>query len=105
LPARYELDIAYQNLKPTTNSNSTSWGINPYSVPERTVNRTVGSPAQTSIAAFQSGGAEAFVTDNHWSSTENSATNAWKLNFNSGDQYSDGKGNRDYVRAFRKFAL
>jgi hypothetical protein len=61
LPARYELDIAYENLKPTTASNNTSWGINPYSVPERTVNRTAGAPAQTSVAAFQSGGAEAFV--------------------------------------------
>ena len=29
LPARYELDIAYENLKPTTDSNDTSWGINP----------------------------------------------------------------------------
>jgi hypothetical protein len=63
LPARYELDIAYENLKPTTTSNSTSWGINDYSVPKRTVNRTAGAPAQTSIAAFQTGGAEAFVAE------------------------------------------
>jgi hypothetical protein len=79
LPARYELDIAYENLKPTTDSNNTSWGINPYSVPERTVNRTAGAPAQTSVAAFQSGGAEAFVADYHWSSTEDSSTLAWIL--------------------------
>jgi len=109
LPARYELDIAYQNLKPTTNSNSTSWGINPYSVPERTVNRTVGSPAQTSIAAFQSGGAEAFVAGFHWSSTEASATVAWLLGFSDGGQNAtSGSASKDhlyYVRAFRKFAL
>jgi hypothetical protein len=108
LPARYELDIAYQNLKPTTASNSTSWGINPYSVPERTVNRTAGAPAQTSIAAFQTGGAEAFVASGHWSSTEASATDAWFLFFTSGLQGSGATGFKDdaaYVRAFRKFAL
>jgi hypothetical protein len=106
LPARYELDIAYENLKPTTTSNSTSWGINPYSVPERTVNRTAGAPAQTSIAAFQTGGAESFVAGYHWSSTEASATVAWELSFSDGVQSgSGGKTTNDYVRAFRKFAL
>lgn len=105
LPARYELDIAYENLKPTTTSNNTSYGINPYSVPERTVNRTAGAPAQTSIAAFQTGGAEAFVASYHWSSTENSATDAWTLDFSNGLQTITSKINVLYVRAFRKFAL
>jgi hypothetical protein len=105
LPARYELDIAYENLKPTTASNNTSWGINPYSVPERTVNRTAGAPAQTSIAAFQAGGAEAFVADGHWSSTEGSATSAWIPIFNDGIQVTGSKDSSAYVRAFRKFAL
>lgn len=110
LPARYELDIAYENLKPTTTSNNTSWGINDYSVPKRTVNRTAGAPAQTSIAAFQTGGAEAFVAGYHWSSTESSATDAWLLDFSLGYQ-DDGasifisKNGTSYVRAFRKFAL
>jgi hypothetical protein len=105
LPARYELDIAYENLKPTTTSNNTSWGINPYSVPERTVNRTAGAPAQTSVAAFQSGGAEAFVADYHWSSTEGSSTGAWELDFNDGAQSNGLKANLRRVRAFRKLAL
>jgi hypothetical protein len=105
LPARYELDIAYENLKPTTASNDTSWGINPYSVPERTVNRTAGAPAQTSVAAFQSGGAEAFVAGDHWSSTEDSSTNAWVLTFAFGLQVSSGKDVNRRVRAFRKLAL
>jgi hypothetical protein len=105
LPARYELDIAYENLKPTTTSNNTSWGINPYSVPERTVNRTAGAPAQTSVAAFQSGGAETFVADFHWSSTEASSTAAWLLRFLGGDQGTGSKGNGSRVRAFRKLAL
>ena len=105
LPARYELDIAYENLKPTTDSNNTSWGINPYSVPERTVNRTAGAPAQTSIAAFQSGGAEAFVAADHWSSTENSSTDAWRLGFLIGTQSTTDKTTTRRVRAFRKLAL
>jgi hypothetical protein len=107
LPARYELDIAYENLKPTTTSNSASWGINPYSVPERTVNRTAGAPAQTSIAAFQSGGAEAFVAVFHWSSTEFSSTVAWGLIFGDGTQNSffNKTFNSERVRAFRKLAL
>jgi len=109
LPARYELDIAYENLKPTTDSNNTSWGINPYSVPERTVNRTAGAPAQTSVADFQTGGDERFIatggTGFHWSSTEDSSTKAWILNFANGNQDSDGKASTYRVRAFRKLAL
>ena len=107
LPARYELDIAYENLKPTTDSNNTSWGINQYSVPERTVNRTAGAPAQTSVAAFQSGGAEAFVAGTHWSSTQAASPTAWLFNLSNGNQTSGVKdetfGGR--VRAFRKLAL
>ena len=103
---RYELDIAYENLKPTTDSNNTSYGINDYSVPKRTANRSAGTLAQTSIAAFQSGGgAEAFVADYHWSSTEVSATLAWALRFSDGYQGTNTKNLSTYVRAFRKFAL
>jgi hypothetical protein len=105
LPARYELDIAYENLKPTTASNSTSWGINDYSVPKRTVNRTAGTPAQTSVTAFQTGGAEDFVAAGHWSSTESNATDAWRLTFSNGSQTMTGKNSVNWVRAFRKFAL
>jgi hypothetical protein len=105
LPARYELDIAYENLKPTTASNNTSWGINPYSVPERTANRSAGTPAQTSVSAFQSTGAEPFVADVHWSSTENSSTTAWALSFGAGNQGNSSKNGLTRVRAFRKLAL
>jgi hypothetical protein len=105
LPARYELDIAYENLKPTTASNDTSWGINPYSVPERTVNRTAGDPAQTSVSAFRGpSGSERFVADVHWSSTEISSSSAWGMFFNFGSQSSNSKDGRR-VRAFRKLAL
>ena len=105
LPARYELDIAYENLKPTTTSNSTSWGINIYSVPARASNRTAGAPAQTSVAAFQSGGAEAFAAGRHWSSTEDSSAGAWRLDLNSGIQGILTKSTVNRVRAFRKLAF
>ena len=69
LPATYELQIAYENLKPTTALNSADTG-NPYSVPIRTIARSAsGAPFQTSLAAFQSGGAEAFTVGSHWSSS------------------------------------
>ena len=106
LPARYELDIAYENLKPTTTSNSTSWGINAYAVPARASNRTAGAPAQTSLAAFQVGGAEDFVAGYHLSSTEYNATTAWQLDFSNGVQANGFKSSDlGYVRAFRKVAL
>jgi hypothetical protein len=105
LPARFELDIAYYHLKPTTASNNASWGINDYSVPKRTVNYTAGDPAQTSVTAFQSTGSEPFVNANHWSSTEDSSTNAWRLNFDLGGQSNNTKGATNRVRAFRKLAL
>lgn len=105
LPARYELDIAYYNLKPTTASNSTGYGTNAYSVPARGSNYTAGDPAQTSVAAFQSGGSEAFVADSHWSSTENNSTTAWVLLFSNGSQSNSEKTRYRRVRAFRKVAV
>jgi hypothetical protein len=105
LPSRYELDIAYENLKPTTTDNTFGWGINPYSVPERTVDRTTGVPAQTSITAFQSGGVEAFAAGSHWSSTQDNSFLAWNVFFSTGGQNSSDKMNINRVRAFRKIAL
>jgi len=106
LPARYELEIAYYNLKPTTITNSTSFGSNTYAVPLRESNYTAGDPAQTSVAAFQTGGAEAFESGFHRSSTESSSTEAWILSFNSGFESGSIKKTVSYeVRAFRKIAL
>jgi hypothetical protein len=105
LPARDELEIAYYNLKPTTTSNSTLWGINAYSVPARGSNYTAGTPAQTTVTAFQTGNSEAFIADAPWSSTEDSSTNAWALSFNDGYQYNASKNLTTRVRAFRKLAL
>ena len=76
-------------------------------VPARASNRTAGAPAQTSVAAFQTGGAEPFVADKHWSSTEFSALNGWNFNFLDGSQeYATTLKDLSFrVRAFRKLAL
>ena len=105
LPARMELEIAYYNLKPTTTSNSTSYGANAYSVPARGSNYTAGTPAQTTVTAFQTGNSEAFVAGDHYSSTEFSSTIAWRLNFTNGVQADSPKNDKRRVRAFRKLAL
>ena len=105
LPARDELEIAYYNLKPTTSTNDTSSGINAYSVPARGSNYTAGTPARIPVAAFQSGGAEAFPTGQHWSSTEFSSAAAWIQNIFQGLQSGDNKSLNNRVRAFRKLAL
>jgi hypothetical protein len=104
LPARYELDIAYFNLKPTTEANNTGWGSNIYSVPKRDNNYTANYPQQTYVTAFNTS-AEAFVTGAHWSSTEGSATGAWRLDLTNGIQVNTNKTFSFRVRAVRKLAL
>ena len=107
LPAPAELEIAYYNLKPSTVSNTTSWGGNAYSVPTRSGNYTSGNPSQTTVIAFQTCNSEAFIADRHWSSRENGATDGYLLSFQDGDPYSDGftKTSSRRVRAFRKVSL
>ena len=110
LPARYELEIAYYNLKPTTNSNDTSCGINAYSVPARGSNYTAGTPAQTTVTAFQSGNSEAFIaisygTRPYWSSTSSYSIAAYYLPFDMGQEFDNDKRFYGDVRAFRKVSL
>jgi len=105
LPSRYELDIAYNNLKPGTASNSTDWGTNIYSVPRRNSNFTSGNPAQTTVTAFTTSGDQFFPENYHWSSTESSSTDAVFLNFNFGNQSGGIFGTKTgslNVRAFRR---
>lgn len=105
LPARYEIDIAYFNLKPSTAVNSTSWGINIYSVPRRDINNTTAYPTQTALTAFNTS-TEAFVAGLIWSSTENASPLAWLSRFSDGLQDPNLKTNTlTAVRAFRRIAL
>ena len=106
LPAPFEIDIAYFNLKPTTESNDTNAGGNPYSVPERTEEYTAGNPTQTSVSIFQSGGSQAFVTaSEYWTSMQVGTTLSYYHSFSNGSLDGLTKTTSLYVRAFRKFAL
>jgi hypothetical protein len=106
MPAKNEFAVCYFNLKPTTANNDINSGINPNAVPARASNYTLGNPARTSVAAFQSGGSEAFTAANYWSSNEVSATYARRQYFHDGNQNNDGRKTFNYrVRAVRRVAV
>jgi hypothetical protein len=104
LPARYELSIAYFNFKPSTASNSTTSGLNDYSVPKRVINNTVNYPTQTNVALFNAG-IEAFTDSNHWTSEHASTADGRRINFVNGLETSSSKTQLFAVRAFRRIAL
>lgn len=107
MPAKNEFEVCYFNLKPTTTSNNTSFGINANSVPRRNSNYTAGTPAQTSAAAFQSGGAEAFASAYYWNSTEYSSSEANSQSTLDGTQsfFGDAKTTVQRVRAVRRVPI
>lgn len=104
LPSRAELEIAYFNLKPTTDANSTGFGSNIYAVPRRDSNYTAGNPAITPVALFNTS-TQAFVATDHWSSTQLSATNGSYFYFLQGVPSSAAKTIGLPIRAFRRIAL
>jgi hypothetical protein len=105
-PAKNELEVCYYNLKPTTTANSTSYGVNTNAVPSRGSNYTSGTPAQTSAAAFQSGGAEAFSAVRYWGSNEPNSQLGQEIAFSNGNQdnFSFKTGILS-VRAVRRVAV
>lgn len=119
LPSRFELEIAYFNLKPSTTQNCINTGgilgtSNIYAVPRRDNNYTLTNPTQTTVTAFQAGGEQAFPTVTntaswHWASTQTSSTEGLVSEMNGG-----GFGNvpsvaaktlTNRVRAFRRIPL
>ena len=106
LPARYEMDIAYFNLKPGFGSNDLNSGINIYSVPQRNSNWTVTYPTQTPLTAFNTN-AEAFGGEYHWTSTEINATGAglFTVLIGAWGTFGVSKTFNSQVRAFRRIAL
>ena len=104
LPARFELEIAYFNLKPTADSNSTTTGANTFAVPQRPSNYTTSYPMRTGVAGFNTS-AEAFINGFHWNSTEITGSNASFISFFNGDSSTNAKTNTLRVRAFRRIAL
>jgi hypothetical protein len=123
LPAMDELELLYRNLKPTTTSNRTGavvtrtfpggsfdHGYNPSSDPTASA-YTSGDPSQTSVAAFQSGGAEVIGQLYYWCSTDaNESDLAWTQWFTEvgfgGLQDADIKnGSSNSVRPVRRILL
>ena len=110
LPALYELEICYYNLKPSTQSNSTgTTTINPYAVPPRNSPYTTSDPARTSVVLFQLGGSEAFeglsTSISYWTSTSNGSTDPGRAStkaFFNGALTSTSKSSLSRVRAIRK---
>jgi hypothetical protein len=107
MPAKNELEVCYFNLKPTTTVNDTSSGINPNAVPARASNYTTGNPAQTSATDFKDTGTEDFAAVSYWSSTEGSATAAWRQYLSYGYQIAqtNSKNSARRVRAIRRVAV
>jgi hypothetical protein len=94
-----KMEILYWNLKPsavadrTTGPSNFTLGLNAYSIPSReNIAWNSSFPAQTSVAIFQSGGAEAFDTSgsvnnnapSYWTSSSYDSTNAYILTTKSG---------------------
>ena len=110
LPSKNELEVCYYNLKPTSavNTLELNSGVNGNSVPARGTSYTTGTPALTSAVDFVSPAAQSFGgTDYYWSSTADSATQAWAQYFGNGIQFADNKtlGNAVFARAIRRVAI
>jgi hypothetical protein len=107
MPAQNELEVCYYNLKPTTTANYTSAGINPNAVPARASNYTSGNPAQTSATVFQTAGAQRFVDDFYFSSTQDTGNviAAVTQYFGYGLVQSRQKAGSYKVRAVRRVAV
>lgn len=105
LPAFDELEICYFNLKPTTQNNTTSQGINNYSVPKRTSNYTTTNPGQTSATDFKSTGTQAFSSSNYWSSTESTTIAAYVKRFTDGQLIGNQRNFSTLTRAVRRIPI
>jgi len=102
IPARDVQELQYRHFKPTTEAN---WqygrsGDNPNSEPVGLLH-TEESPVQTTLAAFQAGGAEAFKPTWYWSSSQRSADDAFGMDFAVGTQDILGKDSELRVRPVR----
>ena len=105
LPAKDQHELLYRQLKPDATANNTSYGANPSSDPVG-ANYTADSPTQTAIAAFKTGGAEAFAVDSYyWSSTGYNSTSGNRQLFSNGTAGFGSKTNAYRVRAVRMIKI
>jgi len=105
LPAYYENDIFFENLKPTLDLNSTAHGINPYAVPQRNTNRTALYPLRTTNTDYIWPAANSLFDGDTWSSTQSNATNSFYTRGLTGLIGTTPKTGARRVRAFRRIAL
>ena len=114
LPAKHELEVLYRNFKPTTEPHYNASGTNPASDPTGTayVPGATTAPAQSLLAAFQQGGAQALEgvsSPYYWSSSEYSAPDAWGQGVGgtyAGYQFNGTKTDTGIrVRPVRRFVL
>jgi hypothetical protein len=108
IPSLDELEIAYRNLKPTTEENYCYMrsGINLNAVTP-TAPYTPEFPLQTQAELFQAGGAEAFDQSWYWTSTQYASASdyAWCQDFSYGNQGFTSKISKGRVRAVRSFVI
>lgn len=102
VPARDQLVMLYATFKATADTNYTDEGEIPYADPPRTTKFTASDPAQTSIAAWRSGGSEAMTT-RYWSSTDAGPgqSSYLSVDFTKGGHYISPPTNNFGVRAVR----
>jgi hypothetical protein len=108
LPSQDELELLYRAFKPTTETNTLYGrsGLNASAVPP-TFPYSLELPAQTDVADFAEGGAQAFADEWYWSSTQHAAFGgcAWSQDFGYGNQSSYFKSAKLRARAVRRFAI
>lgn len=104
LPALFELEIFYFNLKPTNVDNSTNAGANPYAVPPRNTNYTNSPkvPSITQSPAFMSPVGQQAFDAAYWTSTSDTAFTIYRINFVSGAEPLTSPNNYFQVRPIRK---
>lgn len=108
IPSLDELEIAYRNLKPTTEENYCYMrsGINLNAVTP-SAPYTPEFPLQTQAELFQAGGAEAFDPSWYWTSTQYASGSgyAWCQTFGYGYQGYDDETSKGRARALRSFVI
>lgn len=102
IPARNQQEAQHRAFKPTKQQNWCGYldGYNPDTIPAGKL-YTEENPLQTTVAAFQEGGAEAFEAAWYWSSTQHSANLAFFQYFHDGGQgcyYESSSSNLRPVR-------
>ena len=110
LPSVLELQLAYLNLKPTTDLNaSNAYDSNSYAVPQFDNAWSSTFPAQTDVLTFQDGGSNDFdissggATKYYWTSTVSANNAAYCFDFQYGTRPNIVKSGYDhFIRAFRK---